>query len=92
MVASGGGKKSNIGAIVGGVVGGVVFLAIVGGLIFWLRRRKRSCVSPVCVADSREDVSAYRTVNAFTGGSSAEARGSTTEVDTTPVSMSGSYQ
>lgn len=34
-------KKTNIGAIVGGVVGGVAVLAIVGVLIFFCLRKKR---------------------------------------------------
>jgi len=34
--------KSNTGAIAGGVVGGVVLLILVGALIFFLRKRKRT--------------------------------------------------
>ncbi|KAI0072439.1 hypothetical protein K474DRAFT_1667817 [Panus rudis PR-1116 ss-1] len=42
VIVPSGSKSSNIGPIVGGVVGGVVFLAlIVGGVLLWLRRRRR---------------------------------------------------
>ena len=34
--------KTNVGAIVGGVVGGVGGLLVIGALLFWLLRRKRS--------------------------------------------------
>ncbi|KAF9459981.1 hypothetical protein BDZ94DRAFT_1267131 [Collybia nuda] len=43
-----GSKKSNAGAIAGGVIGGLAFLAIVGGLMFWLvRRRRRTLGKPI---------------------------------------------
>ena len=35
-------SKPNVGAIAGGVVGGVVLLILVGALIFFLRKRKRT--------------------------------------------------
>lgn len=38
-------KASNIGPIVGGVVGGIVALALIGGLFFFCRRRKKSYVA-----------------------------------------------
>ncbi|EAU88753.2 hypothetical protein CC1G_01126 [Coprinopsis cinerea okayama7 len=38
--------KTNVGAIAGGVIGGVVFLALLGLLIFWLIRRKRNSKIP----------------------------------------------
>jgi len=38
--AGSGHKKSNAGAIAGGVVGGVVLLAIIAGVLFFLRRRR----------------------------------------------------
>lgn len=37
-----GGKSNNTGAIAGGVVGGVLFLVLVGALIFFLRKRKKA--------------------------------------------------
>jgi hypothetical protein len=72
------------------VVGGVVALALIGGLIFWLRRRKHSCVLHFGVADSSEDDTAYRTVSAFTGGRNLEAGEHKQEVEHTPVSTDGS--
>lgn len=36
------GKSNNTGAIAGGVVGGVLFLVLVGALIFFLRKRKKA--------------------------------------------------
>ncbi|KAK6332777.1 hypothetical protein TWF696_002799 [Orbilia brochopaga] len=38
---SGGDKDTPTGAIVGGVIGGIALLAIIGGLIWWIQRRKR---------------------------------------------------
>jgi len=39
---SSGKKSSSTGAIAGGVVGGVLFLVLVGALIFFLRKRKKA--------------------------------------------------
>lgn len=36
-----GGSSTNVGAIAGGVVGGVVGLALIGGLVWFLLRRRR---------------------------------------------------
>ena len=41
-VAASPGKSNNTGAIAGGVVGGVLFLVLVGALIFFLRKRKKA--------------------------------------------------
>ncbi|KAI6861721.1 hypothetical protein KC338_g5872 [Hortaea werneckii] len=39
--ASGGAKKSNAGAVAGGVIGGIAFLALLLVLIAWIARRRR---------------------------------------------------
>ncbi|KAH9483971.1 hypothetical protein JR316_0003449 [Psilocybe cubensis] len=45
---SGSSKKSNAGAIAGGIIGGLLFLVIVCSLVYWLimRRRRRSRIAP----------------------------------------------
>ncbi|KAI6814870.1 hypothetical protein KC367_g6051 [Hortaea werneckii] len=40
--ASGGAKKSNAGAVAGGVIGGIAFLALLLVLIAWIARRRRN--------------------------------------------------
>ncbi|KAF5330578.1 hypothetical protein D9619_005902 [Psilocybe cf. subviscida] len=46
-----GGKKSNTGAIAGGVVGGVVALLAIAGLVSWLLRRRRANKVPASSYD-----------------------------------------
>ncbi|KAJ3509632.1 hypothetical protein NLJ89_g5121 [Agrocybe chaxingu] len=49
-----GGSRSNAGAIAGGVVGGLVFLAIVGLLmLWWFMRKRRNAVQKDLTFDSR---------------------------------------
>ena len=38
-------KKTNVGAIAGGVVGGVIGLALIGGIVIWLLRRRQAASS-----------------------------------------------
>ncbi|CAL1716282.1 unnamed protein product [Somion occarium] len=40
--SSGSGKKTNVGAIAGGVIAGVVGLALIAGAIWWFLRRRRN--------------------------------------------------
>lgn len=42
----GGGSSSHTGAIVGGVIGGLAAFVLLGGLLFWLMRRKQKAALP----------------------------------------------
>ncbi|EIW84655.1 hypothetical protein CONPUDRAFT_149534 [Coniophora puteana RWD-64-598 SS2] len=74
-------SSSNTGAIVGGVVGGVAGLAIIGGLVFFLLRRRRARSGGKSVGTSGASLFSGRTgtnsgaVTPFTAGHSGGSQG-----------------